>query len=270
MRSKNSQPASNEAMPTKAKPTAKAKSPVKARSKKKANPPPKVTKDFENGSKEITLQFPGPGEIINFEVREHYQTLCVGDLQLPTTPTPNHHVHLPLLNQNQDQTMETVTPQRSERRVTFDLTPIPPVNITPNQRDSPWLHSPSDAQSLGSDPFAPNADQPDTAANTPENFNYVFLSPLSPTKPPGPTRSQQKSTRIPSTPSTPSHPHHNHGYQDFAPQVGAPSPNEKSSNISFSPLKGSAGNQHRREAHDVVPFFSEEAESDRRICKLCQ
>ena len=88
MRSKNSQPASNEAPPTKAKAksktTAKAKSPVKARSKKKVNTPSKVTKAFENGSKQITLEFPGAGEIINSEVREHYQTLCVGDLQLPT------------------------------------------------------------------------------------------------------------------------------------------------------------------------------------------
>ena len=63
---------SNDAPPTKAKPksetTAKAKSLVKAQSKKKVNAPSKVTKAFENGSRQITLEFPGAGEIINFEV----------------------------------------------------------------------------------------------------------------------------------------------------------------------------------------------------------
>ena len=98
-------------------------------------------------------------------------------------PTPNHHLHIPLSDQNQDQTIATTTPQWSEWWVAFDLTPIPPVNITPNQQDSPWLHSPSDAQLLSLDPFAPNTDQPNTIANTPENFNYVFLSPSLPTKP---------------------------------------------------------------------------------------
>ena len=41
---------------------AKAKAPVKATSKKKVNLAANVTKAFENGLKEITLEFPATGK----------------------------------------------------------------------------------------------------------------------------------------------------------------------------------------------------------------
>ena len=186
-RSKHSQPAPVTANKAKAGP--KAKSSVKTPSKKKVTVASQVTKAFENGSKEITFEFPGAGKIVDqlFEVQKQVSTLCIGDFWLPAIPTPNNHLQLPLLNQNQDQPS---TPQRSEQHVVFDLTPVPSVDITPNQRDSPWLHSPSDAQPSSLDLFAPNADPPNATDNSPENFHYVFQSPLSPSKPPGSKRSQ--------------------------------------------------------------------------------
>ena len=69
--------------------------------------------------------------------------LCVGELHLPATPTPNHNLKLPSLNKIQDQAGPS-TPLQSNRHVMFDLTPAP-IDLTPNQRDSPWLNSPSDA-----------------------------------------------------------------------------------------------------------------------------
>ena len=189
---------------------------------------------------------------------------CIGEFWLPAILTPNNRLQLPLLNQNQDQPS---TPQWSERCVVFDLTPVPSVDITPNQRDSPWLHSPSDARPSSLDPFVPNADPPNATDNSPENFDYIFQSPLSPIKPPGSKQSQRKSFQIPSTPTTPSRPHRNHGRQNSMPQAGPHSPNQKSPH---SLSKNATGNRHRKEASDVTPFFSEGTESDRRVCKLCQ
>ena len=244
----------------------KAKSLVKTPSKKKVTVASQVTKAFKNGSKEITLEFLGAGKIVDqlFEVQKQVSTLCIGDFWLPAIPTPNNHLQLPLLNWNQDQPS---TPQWSEWCVVFDLTPVPSVDITSNQQDSPWLHLPLDAQPSSLDTFAPNADPPNATDNSPENFNYVFQSPLSPSKPPSSKWSQQKSVQIPSTPTTPSHPHHNHGHQDSIPWAGPHSPNWKSPH---SPLKNHRGNQHGKEARDVAPFFSERTESDRQVCKLCQ
>ena len=170
-RSKQSQPALVTANEAKAEP--KAKSSVKIPSKKKVTVASQVTKAFENGLQEITLEFPGAGKIVNqlFEVQKQISTLCIGDFWLPAIPTPNNCLQLPLLNRNQDQPS---TLQWSEWPVVFDLTPVPSVDITPNQQDSP--------SSL--DPFAPNADPPNATDNSPENFHYVFQSPLSPSKPP--------------------------------------------------------------------------------------
>ena len=237
---------------------AKAKSPAKAASKKKVNPTVKsknVTKTFKNGSKEITLEFPVVGKSINQLIfLSQLLMLRIGELNLPSTPTPNHH-KLPSFDQNSDQAIAgPSTPHQSNRHVAFDLTPAaPPVDLTPNQCDSPWLNSPSDARPSSSDVFLTNNLPPDT----PENFNYVFQSPLTPSRPPGSVRSRQQPF---TTPETPSSPHHNHGHEDC--------PYGPNQTASRSPSSGPAGNRRGKEASDVQPFFSEE--TDRRVCKLCQ
>ena len=69
--------------------------------------------------------------------------LCVGELHLPAIPTLNHNLKLPSLNKTQDQAGPS-TPIWSNWHVMFDLIPAP-INLTPNQHDSPWLNSSSDA-----------------------------------------------------------------------------------------------------------------------------
>ena len=182
--------------------------------------------------------------------------LCVGELHLPATPTLNHNLKLPSLNKIQDQAGPS-TPLQSNRHVMFDLTPAP-INLTPNQHDSPWLNSPSDARPSSSYiPFAP-----DNISDSTEIFDYVFQSPFTLSRPPGSAQSQQKSI---TTPNSPLHPHRNHGCKDHSPRAGPHSPNQQSQSPS-----GPAGNQHGKETSDVQPFFSDESKTDRRICKLCQ
>ena len=123
--------------------------------------------------------------------------LFVGKLHLPAMPTPNHNLKLPSLNQTQDQAGPS-TPLRSNGwHVMFDLTPAP-VDLTPNQHDSPCLNSLSGAWPSGS----------------PKNFDYVFQSPFTPSRPLGSMQSWQKSF---TTPNSQLHPHHNHGHKDHTP-----------------------------------------------------
>ena len=105
-----------------------------------------------------------------------------------------------------------LTSQRRDRHVAFDLTPAPnhSGNLTPNQHSSPWLHSPSEPlQPLTFDSLTPNVTSSHTPQNaSPEDFDYVFQSPLTPSKPPG-SVSRTITSRLSAISLTT--PHQNHG-----------------------------------------------------------
>ena len=220
----------------------KAGSAAKTPIKKKFTAPIEITQAYENGAQEITLQFSAPGKSIwwNVQSRNRWPILYEGESQLPTTPKPDN---------------------QTDRHVVFDLTPsrASPDILTPNQRASPWLNSPSDPN-----PFAPRSTTGHTEnASSAEDFTYVFRSPLTPSRP---TQQSHTSNLTPATsrPDSPITPHCNHGFG--TPRAGAHSQRPQSQ----SPPIGPAGNRHGKEAGDVQPFFELDERRVRKICLLCR
>ena len=91
----------------------KAKSSVKTPSKKKVTVSSQVTKALKMDQRKSHLNFWEQMRfLMNYlRFKNRYQTLCMGDLQLPAIPRPNSCLQLSLLNYNQDQPS---TPQQSE------------------------------------------------------------------------------------------------------------------------------------------------------------
>ena len=169
----------------------------------------------------------------------------------------------PITPQQDSQTPHTAAPPRTGQHVAFDLTPGPaPSNtntLTPNHRDSPWLNSPSDRHTDTLNPFL-SASVQTPSAPSPENFTYVFQSPLTLSRPPGSvTWARTSHTNQPPSPTIP---HHNHGCSP--PRAGP------HSTRSWSPLSGPADHRHRKIVKDLDPFFEDDQSGYRQACKLCQ
>lgn len=217
-----------------------------------------VLQSFENGTQETVLQFATVAS--ESFIQRCIQTSCIIDIivkgssQQPVTPQPSC------------QNPQSAGPSWTGQQVAFDLTPGPapgPLStntLTPNQHASLWLQSPSDNHQMQTvNPFLSAAGETPSPPS-PENFGYVFQSPLMPLRPLGSLRCARASYS--SRPPSPTTPHCNHGHSP--PQA------EPHSTWPQLPFTGPAGNWHGKYAKDLDPFFEDDQSGDRQVCILCQ